>query len=100
MNYLGEHTLPDSARTVNVYTKAEQQVSATTLKTAEVPADCQLPAQRLRNNKTTQGSPGQGSLVHTVGYGDLARLGYKQALTAYLCSAGGVSWPEDLVLRR
>jgi len=28
----------------------------------------------------------------------LRGLGYKQALTAYVCTAGGVTWPQDLVL--
>ena len=98
MNYLGEQVKPESARIVNVYPTIEQKVSAKTLQSAQVPADCQMPAQRLKNNVTTKGSPGQGNLIETVRYGDLAGLGYKQALTAYVCGAGGVSWPEDLVL--
>ncbi|MBB2893728.1 hypothetical protein [Flexivirga oryzae] len=97
MNFALEQRLSDSARTVNVYPQAEQ-VTASTLRSAEVPADCRLPAQRLKNGKTTEGSPGGGSLVDIVAYGDLAGLGYKQALTAYVCTAGGVTWPQDLVL--
>ncbi len=97
MNFIGERTLADSARTVNVYPTVAQ-VNASTLRSAYVPADCRLPAQRLRNNSTTRGGPGSGWLVNTVGYADFAGLGYKQALTAYECTAGGVSWPEDLVL--
>lgn len=97
MNLIGERTLPDSARTVDVYPTIEQ-VNANTLKSAQVPADCRLPAQRLQNNQTTQGGPSSGSLVTTVGYADFAGRAYKQALTAYACTAGGVSWPEDLVL--
>lgn len=73
-------------------------VNTYTLKSAQVPADCGLPAQRLQNNQTTKGSPGSGSLVDTVAYADFAGLGYEQALTAYVCTAGGVSWPQDLVL--
>lgn len=79
-------------------TTPKPPVTAATLQTAEVPADCRLPAQRLVNNATTEGSPGGGSLTGVVAYGDLAGLGYNQALTAYGCSAGGVSWPQDLVL--
>ena len=97
MNFIGERSLPASARTVDVYPTI-QTVSAATLRSAEVPADCHLPAQRLKNNATTLGSPGSGSLVDPVGYADFAGLGYKQVLAVYLCNAGGVAWPEVLVL--
>ena len=100
MNYLAELHLPDTAQTVTVFPKAEK-VTAATLRTAEVPADCRLPAQRLVDGKTTQGSPGGGSIntgPEKVGFADFAGLGYKQALTEYGCGAGGVGWPETLVL--
>lgn len=80
---------------------AGTDVTLATLKTAEVPANCQLPAQRLVNGKTTKGSPGTGELMLDRGmyaFVDLAGLGYKQALVAYQCNAGGVGWPQRLLL--
>ena len=77
------------------------EVTTATLKGAQVPADCRLPAQRLTNGHTTKGSPGEGwinSDKKTIGYNDFAGLGYKQALTEYGCTAGGVGWPDVLVL--
>jgi hypothetical protein len=85
---------------VTVFPKVEA-VTASTLRTAQVPAYCRLPAQRLVNGATTKGSPGGGSIATKaplVGYADFTGAGYKQALTEYGCSAGGVSWPEVLVL--
>lgn len=38
---------------------------------------------------------GQG---RDLGFVDLAGLGYEQGLVSYLCTAGGVSWPEHLLL--
>jgi hypothetical protein len=83
-------------RTVTGFPKA-QYVTMATLRTAEVPADCRLPAQRLVNGKTTHGFPGGGQIITDaakVGFADLAGLGYNQALTENGCSAGGVSWPR------
>lgn len=80
---------------------AVADVTLATLTTAEVPANCELPAQRLVNGKTTKGSPGEGGLVLDQGryaFVDLAGLGYKQGLVAYGCNAGGVGWPEHLLL--
>ena len=87
MNFALEQRLSDSARTVNVYPQAEQ-VTASTLRSAEVPADCRLPAQRLKNGRTTEGSPGGGSLVDVVAYGDLAGAGL-QAGAHRVCVHGG-----------
>lgn len=103
MNYAAELNVPDSAHTVAVFVKpaTPADVTMATLGTAEVPADCNLPAQHLINGATTQGSPGQGSIStdkSLVAFADFAGLGYRQALTEYGCNAGGVGWPEVLVL--
>ena len=102
MNYLAERATSDAARTVSVFPGAVSGVTAADLLSAEVPADCDLPAQRLVNGGATQGSPGEGMVAADgqglVGYGDLAGLGYDQALVPYWCTAGGVSWPETLLL--
>jgi pimeloyl-ACP methyl ester carboxylesterase len=81
-----------------------RNVTTATLKTAEVPAYCDMPQQRLVGGKTTKRNPdtspyAQGSLLtDKAAYTDLANLGYKQALVPYLCGAGGVSWPQVLLL--
>jgi len=103
MSYAAERNVPDSAHTVAVFAKAvtPADVTADTLRTAEVPAYCNLPAQRLVNGATTQGSPGEGSILadkSPVAFADFAGLGYRQALVEYRCNAGGVGWPEVLVL--
>jgi hypothetical protein len=80
-------------------------VTETDLLTAEVPAYCNMPRQRLVDGKTTKGSPGIGGIqaatfngTPTITYGDFAKLGYRQALTVYGCTAGGVGWPDVLIL--
>ena len=78
-----------------------KDVSPVDLRSAEVPAYCNLPRQRLRDGETTRGSPGQGWIQDKdveYGFADLAGLGYKQGIVAYMCTAGGVSWPQVLVL--
>lgn len=80
-------------------------VTIETLRSAEVPANCRLPAQRLVGGATTKGGPGGGYLLFTrfngsrnYEFGDFAQRGYQQALAVYGCTAGGVSWPDVLVL--
>jgi lysophospholipase L1-like esterase len=73
-------------------------VTEVDLQTAEIPAYCNLPAQRLVQSKTTKGTPGEGSLTGVKAYGDIAGLGYRQALVSYWCTAGGTGWPEALLL--
>ena len=91
-------------RELAVWHTKPHDVTAAMLNRAQVPADCDLPAQRLTNGHTTEGSPGAGELVGPEGsagsldLADLAHLGYRQALGIYLCNAGGVSWPETLIL--
>jgi hypothetical protein len=99
MNYAAERSLDPSARTVSVFPVPEP-VSRRTLLTSEVPADCDLPAQRLVNGQTTQGGPGGGGIYRSAPHVsvDMAGLGYRQMLAVYSCSAGGVSWPAVLVL--
>jgi hypothetical protein len=82
-----------------------KSVTETDLLTAEVPAYCNMPRQRLVDGKTTKGSPGIGGIqvaafngTPTITYGDFAKLGYRQALTVYGCTAGGVGWPDVLIL--
>lgn len=78
------------------------------LATMEVPANCDLPAQRLVDGATTLGEPGEGWVNYdgnntTAGgqpsiFVDLTGEGYLQGFSVYSCHAGGVSWPESLVL--
>ncbi len=82
-----------------------RSVTEADLLTAEVPAYCKMPRQRLVHGKTTKGRPGIGGIqvaafdgTATVAYGDFAKLGYRQALTVYGCSAGNVAWPDVLIL--
>lgn len=86
---------------------AHRDVTLETLTTAEVPENCAMPRQRLVGgvakdptgaNPYAEGrfAGENGRLIH--GFGDLAGLGYTQALVSYGCSAGGVAWPETLVL--
>ncbi|WP_159440912.1 hypothetical protein [Jatrophihabitans endophyticus] len=100
MNFAAEQTLPASARTVTVFPTIEK-VTASTLRTAQVPAYCRLPAQRLVAGHTTKGHPGSGDIAVTgalVGRADFAGAGYQQILTVYGCNAGGVGWPQQLLL--
>lgn len=94
--------------------QAPPDVDLRVLQTAEVPENCQIPRQRLvdgRSSDPTGENPhaggrfaidmngsesGDGPIL--VAFGDFAGLGYKQALVSYQCTAGGVSWPETLVL--
>ncbi|WP_050670783.1 serine/threonine-protein kinase [Luteipulveratus halotolerans] len=74
-------------------------VTAATLQTAQVPAACQASAQRLVGGKAPKPfGGGLGQISDKVVYADIAGIGYKQGLFAYDCSAGGVSWPQVLVL--
>lgn len=101
LNYWQERQTSSDSRTVSIFPKVIKDVTLTTLLSAEVPAYCNLPRQRLRDGKATEGSPGGGGLVTDTGtyaFGDLAKLGYQQGLAAYVCSAGGVGWPEVLIL--
>lgn len=85
-----------------------RNVTAAALRTAEVPENCDMPRQRLVNGKTTKRNKGaspyaEGNLDSfgngvIAAYGDFARLGYQQALVPYSCTAGGVSWPQVLLL--
>jgi len=85
-----------------------RNVTAAALRTAEVPENCDMPRQRLVNGQTTKRNKGadpnaSGNLDSfgngvIAAYGDFARLGYQQALVPYSCTAGGVSWPQVLLL--
>lgn len=84
---------------------AGRSVSETDLLTAEVPSYCEMPRQRLVAGKTTKGSSGIGGIqvaafdgTPTIAYADFAKLGFRQALTVYGCTAGGVAWPDVLIL--
>ena len=90
--------LDSGARTVSVFASHPPRVGKRVLRSAEVPANCGLPAQRLINGRTTQGAPGGGWLGDESAQVDMAGLGYRQALTTYGCHAGGVTWPETLIL--
>lgn len=69
------------------------------LQSAQVPATCDgVPAQRLKNGQASSTSAGWGNLSTVVAYTDLAGLGYKQALTSYICGAATDSVPETLLL--
>lgn len=98
MTYFADTQLDPAARTVSVFLTSPPRVTRRTLLTAQVPSNCRLPAQRLVNGETTKGSPGSGSIGTKPTYIDMAGLGYSQALTTYWCTAGGVSWPETLLL--
>lgn len=98
MTYFADTQLDSGARTVSVFLTNPPRVTRRALLTAQVPENCGLPAQRLANGETTQGSPGSGSIDPKATYLDMAGLGYRQALTTYGCNAGGVSWPETLLL--
>lgn len=92
-------TLDKVASALSDQARQAATVGRATLMSAEVPANCKLPRQRLVRGRTRLGSPGGGGIrLRTVAYGDLAKLGYDQALSVYECSAGGVSWPNTIVL--
>lgn len=92
-------TLDKVASALTDQVQQSATVGRSTLLSAEVPANCKLPRQRLVRGKTQLGSPGGGAMrLQTVAYGDLANLGYHQALSVYQCTAGGVSWPNTIVL--
>lgn len=104
LDYVAARNLTEAARTASLFVKQEADVTRETLSTAQVPAACTMPGQRLKNNKTT--NPGKatgptGSLSLTDPkpvFADVAGLGYKQALSYYICNAGGVSWPPVVTL--
>lgn len=94
----------ESARqvTVNVKPITDKRPTRAALMSAEVPADCKLPKQRLKHGKTTKGSPGGGTINYEhhdkMGFADFAHRGDEQILTEYTCSAGGAGWPQTLIL--
>lgn len=67
-----------------------------------------MPRQRLVKGKTTKRNKGASTYAEgnldsfgtgvTAAYRDFAGLGYQQALVPYSCTAGGVSWPQVLLL--
>lgn len=77
-------------------------VTLATLKTAEVPAHCQLPAQRLVDGHARKVvGYGKGELVldkGTFAFADVLGLGYRQGLVSYECSLGGPTRPAKLLL--
>lgn len=88
---------------VSATTPALADVTEADLATIEVPAACELPSQRLVAGATTEGGPGSGELATDgakpwAAYADFAGLGYRQALVVYQCNAGGIGWPQVLVL--
>lgn len=88
---------------IKIKAVAPPDVTLETLKTAEVPAACEMPRQRLRGNKTApipnSGANGYISLDQPKPeFADVARLGYRQAVSDYVCSLGGVGWPPIVIL--
>lgn len=87
-----------SIRALGGNTTSSTDVTPTDLLTAMVPEDCDnVPAQRLVRGKA-KGEPGEGWLNSPHLAVDLAGIGYKQQLASYGCTAGGVGWPEVLIL--
>ena len=72
------------------------------LANVRVPAYCRMPAQRLHDNKTAaKYLPKQGGIEFTYVAAPIlvhVRHSGTQLLAQYGCTAGGVSWPEVLVL--
>ncbi|WP_052590427.1 serine/threonine-protein kinase [Luteipulveratus mongoliensis] len=100
-NYKIQDVATGAARTLSAGSAAKPPADVTpaTLQTAQVPAACQATAQRLVGGKAPKPfGGGLGQVSDKVVFTDLAGLGYKQGLFAYDCSAGGVGWPQVLVL--
>ena len=102
---LGRATVDIDPATVRLGLRPKQtHVTRSMLRTAEVPAACSMPRQRLKNNKTTRVGKypsATGSLALTdpaPQFGDIAGRGYRQAVSYYICNAGGVGWPPVVIL--
>lgn len=92
---------PLSSAVVPEAPRAPADVTAADLLTAEVPAYCDAPAQRLVEGRAVQFEQGEGALRTTAIaplFHDFAGLGYQQALSVYECNAGGVGWPAVLLV--
>ena len=103
-DFIAAKNFDKAVRTVSLATKPPN-VTLKTLRSAEVPKACTMPAQRLRNNKTTRtdgdypNARGEMSLSDPAPvFADVAGRGYKQAVSYYNCNGGGVSWPPVVVL--
>lgn len=103
-DYVAAKNLNEASRSASLFVKPEADVTVKMLKSAEVPAACRMPKQRLERNKTVNsgaqsGPEGWMSLTDPEPvFADVARLGYRQAVTYYVCHAGGVPWPPVVTL--
>ncbi len=103
---LGRATVDVDPATVRIaLSPRPTDVTRGVLQSAEVPAACTMPRQRLKNNrttKTTKDYPNAGGQLSSADPGprfaDVAGLGYRQAVSFYSCGAGGVGWPPLVVL--
>lgn len=70
------------------------------LRRLKVPASCGHPAEVIPGTKKDYGSYGGFAtvLVEDAVFGDLTGDGRSDAVVPLLCSAGGVSWPEHLLV--
>jgi hypothetical protein len=104
MDYAAARATNKEARTASLLVKPEADVTISALRSAEVPAACSMPRQRLVDNKTTKpgknvGPSGQLALDDPKPkFADIAGRGYRQAVSYYICSAGGVGWPPVVIL--
>lgn len=102
-DFIAAKNFAKEVRTVTLATKPPN-VTPKTLRSAEVPKACTMPQQRLRDNSTTRtgdspGATGSLSLSDPAPvFADVARRGYEQAVSSYICNAGGVGWPPVVVL--
>ena len=104
IDYLVTSKLDERALSASLFVKAESGPTLKTLQTAEVPAACEMPKQRLKQNRTTIPGNETGPAGQIMLDGprpvlkDIAGLGYDQVISSYSCSLGGVGLPPIVIL--